>query len=151
MIVQNLRQEKYDGVILYKRYESLYPELVSYLQTYYFKRCERWAMCYRNFPHAGTDTNMFVESYHNRLKTFYLNRKRNKRVDDLFNLLLNIEEDDYWRHKRDAVFSGPGSQDRPVATRHDRGMLIPNNDIVEECDRWKVTSQNSHGDYFVTR
>ena len=53
------------------------------------------------FPHANTDTNMYVESFHNRLKTFYLKRRANRRVDDLLNLLLKIEEDDYWRHRVD--------------------------------------------------
>ena len=58
----------------------MYPEFVSYLESYYFNRTDKWAMCFRNFPHAGTDTNMFVESYHNRLKTFYANRRRIKRI-----------------------------------------------------------------------
>ena len=55
-------------------------------------------MCYRNFDHANTDTNMFVESFHNRLKTFFMQRKINKRIDDLVILLLDIEEEDYWRY-----------------------------------------------------
>ena len=72
------------------KYEK-YPEFLKYMKMYYFNRVEKWAMCFRNFPHANTDTNMFLEAYHNRIKTFYMNRKTNKRVDDLFNLLLSIE------------------------------------------------------------
>ena len=47
------------------------------------------------FNHAGTDTNILLESYHNRLKTFFLNRGKLRRVDDLLELILNFEEDDY--------------------------------------------------------
>merc|ERR1712074_187405 len=103
--------------------------------TYYFKGSEKWAMSFRNFPHAGTDTNMFVESFHNRLKTFYANRKRNKRVDDLLNLLLRIEEDDFWRNKRDLFFQNYVGKDNKG--RHEKGLLIPNEDVEEDGEgRW---------------
>ena len=59
------------------------------------------------FSHANTDTNISVVSFHNKLKTFYTDRRPNKRVDDLLNLLLLIEEDDYWRHKRDRFYNNP--------------------------------------------
>ena len=99
---------------------------MTYLDSYYFKRTEKWAMCFRNFPHAETDTNMFLESYHNRIKTFYLNRKRNKRLDDLFNLILGIEEDDYWRNKRESILSN-GNIEEAVKNEHGhRGMAILN-------------------------
>ena len=45
-------------------------------------------MCYRNFSHGNTDTNMYVEAFHNRHKTFYRDRKPIKRVDDLLNMLV---------------------------------------------------------------
>ena len=47
---------------------------------------------------------MFVESFHNKLKTFYLERMPNKQIDDLINVLLEIEADDYWNHKRRIVY-----------------------------------------------
>ena len=77
-----------------ERFKELYrnkcKDFVDYMDKNYFHRCENWAMCYRQFPHADTDTNMYVESYHNRLKTFYMNRRLNKRVDDLLNILLSF-------------------------------------------------------------
>ena len=47
---------------------------------------------------------MFDESFHNKLTTFYLERMPNKRIDDLKNVLLKIEADDYWSHKRRTVY-----------------------------------------------
>ena len=62
----------------------------------YKDRAKQWAMCYRNFEHANTDTNMYVGSFHNVLKAYHMERKPNKRVDDLINVLLTYEEDNYW-------------------------------------------------------
>ena len=58
-------------------------------------------MCFKQFDHCDTDTNMFVESFHNKLKIFFMEQIPNKRVDDLINILLTIEEGDYWRRERD--------------------------------------------------
>ena len=37
--------------------------------------------------YANTDTNMHGESFHIVLKTYYMERKLNKRVDDFINVL----------------------------------------------------------------
>ena len=36
----------------------------------YFICCQQWTMCYQNFPHGNTDTNIYVEAFHNRIKIF---------------------------------------------------------------------------------
>ena len=89
------------------RYQEKCPNFVNYFGENYVGRTEKWALRYRNFPHANTDTNMFVEPFHNKLKTIYMDRRPNKRVDVLLNLLLAIEEDDYWRHERDTFHNNP--------------------------------------------
>ena len=131
-----------EHVVAYKiAFTEKYPEYLKYLESNYFNRFPKWALCFRNFPHAGTDTNMFVESFHNKLKTNYMKRQKNRRVDDLLEMLLAVEKDDYWRHKSDVFFEqgvGTGDDDR-----HKRGMTIPHTDVKEECDRWMVTSQTA--------
>ena len=72
------------------------PNFGEYFKVNYKERAKRWAMCYRNFEHANTDTNLYVEPFHNVLKTYYMERKPNKSVDDLINVLLTCEEDNYW-------------------------------------------------------
>ena len=52
-------------------------------------------MCYRNFSHVNTDINIYLEAFRSRLKTFYMDRKPIKRVDDLLHMLLEREEDDF--------------------------------------------------------
>ena len=99
-------------------------------------------MCYRNFEHANTDTNMYVESFHNVLKTYYMERKPNKRVDDLINLLLTYEEDTYWRHKREKIYATK-HQSANNNSRHTRGMAIVDKDLtIANETTWKVKSQS---------
>ena len=103
LILSEKDQEQFaklqDGSL--KRYSLVAPRFVCYFQDNYMSRVEKWAMCFRQFDHFHADTNMFVESFHNKLKTFFMEQRPNKRVDDLINLLLTKEEEDYWRRKRD--------------------------------------------------
>ena len=132
------------------KYTHLYPALMVYLENYYFNRLHKWCMAYRNFPHANTDTNMFLESYHNRIKTFYCKRRKNKRVDELIQLLLQIEEDDYWRLKQERFFN-PSGATLPAEERHQRGMKITNIDVEEEEIGWKVRSQSNKDTFYMVK
>ena len=90
---------------------------------------------------------MLVEAYHNRFKTFYMQRKKNKRIDDLFNILLTIEADDYLRRKRDITYCSPD----PIlcSSRHKRGIAIPNDFVQEEdASTWKVKAADDPAKYY---
>ena len=125
------------------KYSSICPTFMNYFKKYYASRAEKWAMCYRNFEHANTDTNMFVEAFHNKLKTFYMERRPNKRLDDLINLLLLIEEDDYWRHKRDMLYYNPEKVPSAFSnSRHTKGVNIIDIDVEQiSSHQWEVMSQ----------
>ena len=133
-----------------ERFKELYKnrakDFIDYLDKNYFNRSKTWAMCYRQFAHANTDTNMYVESFHNRLKTFYMNRRLNKRIDDLLNILLDIEENDYWRYRRDLEYRS-GRNIQKEISRHTRGIKIQDIDIVRVNDcKWSIKSQISSND-----
>lgn len=61
------------------------PDFIHYFEASYTKRSAKWALCYRHVDHQSTDTNMLVESFHNKLKSNqrYLDHKVNRRLDDL--------------------------------------------------------------------
>ena len=104
-------------------------------------------MCSRQFDHCHTDTNMFVETFHNKLKTFFMERRPNKQVDDLINLLLSIEEEDYWRRKRDLEYYGHLT-DQPVThtPRLQKGVNIPDTHVIKVDDEtFEVKSQITKG------
>ena len=118
------------------------PNFGEYFQVNYKDRAKQWAMCYRNFEHANTDTNMYVESLHNVLKTYYMERKPNKSVDDLINALLTYEEDPYWRHRREKIYAAKHQFDNNNS-RHTRGMAIVDEDLmVVNETTWNVKSQS---------
>ena len=118
-----------DGFL--KRYSLVRPRFVRYFQDNYMNRVEKWVMCFRQFDHYHTDTNMFVESFHNKLKTFFMERRPNKRVDDLINFLLTMEEEDCWRRKRELEDYGHLT-DQAVThiPRHQKGVNIPDTNVI---------------------
>ena len=98
-------------------------------------RVEKWVMCIRQFDYCHTDTNMFEESFHNELKTFFMERRSNKRVDDLINLLLTIEEEDYWKRKQDLECYGHlTAQSVTHISRHQKGVDIPDTHVTKVDD-----------------
>ena len=99
-------------------------------------------MCYRNFEHVNTDTNMYVESFHNVLKAYYMEKKPNNRVDDLMIVLLTYQEDNYWRQKREKIYATK-HQSANNNSRHSRRMSIADEDLtVVKETTWKLKSQS---------
>jgi len=70
--------------------ETVSPSFATYFAAY-CSRAPEWAYCFR----VGTQayTNMYVESFHNVLKTVYMERKANRRVDSLISILLCVARD----------------------------------------------------------
>ena len=95
---------------------------------------------------------MYAEAFYNKLKTFYLDSRPTKQLDDLINLLFKIEEDDYWRHKREVLYSTNPSIKKTENNRHEKGLVIIDKDMeVINPKRFNVKSQNSDEVYQVTR
>lgn len=126
---------------------------LSYLKKHYWKRAEKWAMCYRKFPHGDINTTGHLESFHHRLKKVYLKRKINKRLDDLIYILYDVEWDDHLSRLREASI-GFAVQPQHILERHKRGLLMEDSSIVEQCwDKlWEVKSaSNGSVTYIVER
>lgn len=99
---------------------------------------EKWAKSYRQFHHSDTDTNMFLErwslctshnyanfSFHNKLKTTYLDGKVNRRVDYLLDTLIRMERDYFFRHMYKTQMLQNSPKDQSEIQRHERGISIP--------------------------
>nr|XP_047129642.1 uncharacterized protein LOC124805790 [Hydra vulgaris] len=82
---------------------------------------------------------MLCELFHNKLKTVYMERRPNKRLDDLINLLLTIEENSYWHYKRDTIYLGTLSLPKKYKKRHEKGMLILINRRTQSSLDQKIT------------
>lgn len=71
-------------------------------------------------------------SFHNKIKTSYLQRKKNQRVDTLVDLLLRMEHDFFIDRRRKLSEITLPKMQKTDADRHDRGSKIPCSDI-EVC------------------
>ncbi|KAK3924323.1 Methionyl-tRNA formyltransferase [Frankliniella fusca] len=123
---------------------------VDYFKTYCLKKRMQWAKCYRRFPHGNVETTMYVESFHNILKTIYLKRKPNKRIETLVNLLLEVEEDYYTRRQTTICTVAPREQYfQYISERHLKGVNIPCDDVQEYDENgskyWIIESQSIPG------
>ena len=86
--------------------------------------------------------NMYVESFHNVLETYYMERKPNKRVNALIVVLFTYKENTYWRHKQERIYATK-YQSPNNNSGHTRGMTVVNEQltVLNETNR-KEKSQS---------
>jgi hypothetical protein len=70
--------------------QATVPRFAAYFAPY-VTRASEWAFCHRRGTQANT--NMYLESFHNVLKSCYMERKANRRVDSLLQILLRVARD----------------------------------------------------------
>ncbi|KAK3915747.1 Bifunctional purine biosynthesis protein PurH, partial [Frankliniella fusca] len=112
-------------------------------------------MCYRKAPHGGVETTMLVESFHNILKSIYLRRIPNRRIDDLIDLLLQIEEDYFVRYDNAIQLETLSPRDiKKIKERHQRGKKIDDQDVLKvshSCYQVKSQEKDICDEYKVVR
>jgi hypothetical protein len=75
------------SAVFLQHVENAAPNFATYFPLY-GARAREWAYCHRVGIQANT--NMYVESFHNVLKSCYMQRVANRRVDELLKILLRI-------------------------------------------------------------
>ncbi|XP_065925822.1 uncharacterized protein [Magallana gigas] len=90
---------------------------------------------------------MFVESFHNQLKTIYFSGKRNRRIDVLLDTLLKIENDHFIRHLQRVSYNNPSDSDVHIKDRHDRGLDIDNSRVKQITS--SIFSLDSETDNYI--
>uniref|UniRef100_A0A8D9BR71 SWIM-type domain-containing protein n=1 Tax=Cacopsylla melanoneura TaxID=428564 RepID=A0A8D9BR71_9HEMI len=118
---------------------------MEYFHTFCLSETKKWAMFARRFPHKNVDTTMYVESFHNILKSIYLKRRPNKRVDTLLNLLLQVEEDNYSRRNLSLVTNNREAVINSITQQHVKSVSILDNNVEEVIGNslWKVQSASN--------
>ncbi|KAK3908561.1 Asparagine-rich zinc finger protein AZF1 [Frankliniella fusca] len=135
---------------LQNKYSSDCMVFVKYLKQYYVERKEKWAMCYRQqLRHGNINTTAHVESFHNRLKKEYFKRVPNKRMDDLVNILLTIDKDDYASRLREAIL-GFKMAPHAMRQRHENGISIPDESLSEILSSvmWSIESTSKKNEFY---
>jgi hypothetical protein len=76
---------------------SMHASFLNYMERNYLSREKfvHWSAAFQPQIFSNMETNNFIESWHNQLKTVYLGRKRNRRADRLICVLVDDVEPDY--------------------------------------------------------
>lgn len=163
----SIDKEKFYGMMLGllmndyspNEFETRYQEILSlssasfgyYLNTWYLKKKEKWAYCYRKstLMFKETNSNMLIESFHNILKTKFFSGKINRRMDRLIYVLTGSVQMHYadTNVRNFYGFNGQSSRRRVLASETDAARLIPDDSItkINDCI-YKVS--NEFGDPF---
>ncbi len=79
-----------------------------------------------------------LDSFHNKLKTTYLDGKVNRRVDYLLDTLIRMERDQFFGYMYKTQMLQTNPKDQSETQRHERGLSIPLTAVkVQNC-----TTQN---------
>ncbi|KAG0184788.1 hypothetical protein DFQ28_010461 [Apophysomyces sp. BC1034] len=81
---------------------GVYTDIIVYFKKQYLinDAFMKWSAAYQPQIFTNMETNNYVESWHNQLKSTYLQRKRNRRIDRLIYILVNDVEKDYMHNTR---------------------------------------------------
>ena len=132
------------------KYNYICPKFVSYFKNTCASIPIKWIICYKQFEHVNIHTNMLAESFHNKLKTFYLQRMSNKQIDDLINVLLEIEADYYWSHKKISVCLNVPKKDIDRDIRiWERNKYSDIHMTALPNSKWSVQSQSKNMSYMI--
>jgi len=123
----------------------------QYFQSWYCKRIEVWAYCYR----IGTpvNTNMSVEAFHRVLKVVYLEGKHNRRIDHLLSTLLRIARDKVYDRLIKAEKGKSTHRICEINKRHRAAIEMKKHNQVKQVEElvWKVPSATREGIFYVVR
>ncbi|KAI9362836.1 hypothetical protein BD770DRAFT_296584, partial [Pilaira anomala] len=76
---------------------ACYPEFLNYFKVNYLNgdKYSQWCAAFQPQTYGNMETNNFVESWHNHVKSTYLERKRNRTADRLLYIITNDIEPDF--------------------------------------------------------
>lgn len=119
----------------------------QYFDTYWLRRKEKWAYCYR--VGLGINTNMYVEAFHRVFKYQYLKGKYNKRVDKCLLALPKYDRDKSFDRVIKLVKGKPTHEIRIIQDRHAKSLELSFASISEIAkDHWTINSASSHADIY---
>ena len=122
------------------------PAFADYFTGYSSRVCE-WAYSYRVGVQANT--NMYVESFHSVLKSAYMERKANRRIDSLLSILLRIARDKVFERMIKLEKNAQSKKQRDITKRH---SIVVEALPAQTHDGWLIpsTSHAGHSYYVIS-
>ena len=129
-------------------YQPRCSNFITFFMTNYLSQPEVWASCYRNNPLADCDEILYADRLHERIKKEIKNNRRVKSLDDMLDMLLRFEHEDYFNRGLNLMLNPP--EPHLIQSEHVLGMKINNEAVVENHsaeNRWLVkTSKRDPAD-----
>ncbi len=126
-------------------------DFAYYFDTYYVKRKEQWATCYRK--ESFINTNMYVEAFHKVLKYVYLKGKVNKRLDVCIWTLLKLARDKGFERLIKLEKGKSSERIKLINVRHKSSLKLPL-DLVRETEEyltWCVDAADGKNSYHIVQ
>jgi hypothetical protein len=125
-------------------------EFGRYFQKTYASRTDMWAYCYR--VGAGINTNMYLESLHKTFKHFYLQGKKNKRLDNCIYALMRFTRDKVFERLIKVTKKKPTQRIERIFASHRKCVEVTEILEIEKDATWEATSSaNSEIKYIVSK
>lgn len=123
----------------------------DYFSTYYGRRKEEWAVCYRK--DSMVNTNMYVEAFHRVLKYLYLKGKVNKRLDKCVGILLKLARDKGFERLVKLEKGKNSERIHQIRARHQTSLKLPLSlvTVTEEYLTWEVQSADGKDIYHISQ
>ena len=129
---------------IYTKHYTFY----TYFFTNYCKIIHQWASCYR--INCTANTNTFLESFHSVLKVVYLQKKQNRRVDNLLSTLLKIARDKIFERLRKLELGKNTHRICEINKRHKSALSLSPTSIETIADnQWIVKSETKNMYYTI--
>lgn len=143
VLLQETNVEKFvklvEGFLIDTYSDDDTKEFALYFENFYVKRVNEWAYCYRKA--SFINTNMYLESFHKTFKYYYLEGRKNKRLDTCIDALLKLIRDHYFKRARKLCKSKPSKIMEAILLSHRKAMNGVVTKIIQVSDRiWFVTS-----------
>lgn len=124
---------------------STQPTFLEYFNRQWVKegRFEKWTAAHQPNFETNMETNNYVESWHNQLKTFYLERRRNRRVDRLIYILVQDVQFDMEHNVERATHNigRMSAAERKARARELAAESIPSS-MLDDVVHWNVVNGN---------
>jgi hypothetical protein len=129
-----------------EKWTAQQPQFVEYFEDKWLALdgYKRWSAAYVIEEHQNMRTNNYIESWHNQLKSVYLKRVKNRRLDRLIFILVNEVENDM-KLEEARVSSEVGRMGPETRNRRKREMIaaaIPDDRMKEMITKESETTYN---------
>lgn len=122
-----------------------YPEFSTYVEREWIDKKKLWSNVYRLYNHNNINTNNLIESWHKKLKYYFLEDRPNRRVDRLIYLLIHIIIPSY--HYESVIGTLNIGRMKPQKLIDRRTMLLGKellkNCFMDDIGRYHVISQTN--------